>query len=103
MERTRHTPEQIVTKLRETDAMLAAGRPVAQIVQHLGVSEPTFAHWRNQYGCIKADEARRLKELEIENARLKKLVADQALDMAILKEANTYLGKHQLPREAGGS
>lgn len=103
MKRTRHTPEQIVAKLREADAMLAAGRAVAQIVQHLGVSEPTYARWRAQYGGMKADEARRLKELEIENTRLKKLVADQALDMAILKEANSYLGKHQRPREGGAS
>jgi transposase-like protein len=101
MKRTRHTPEQIVSKLREADAMLAAGRPVAQIVQHLGVSEPTFARWRAQYGGMKSDEARRLKELEVENTRLKKLVADQALDMAILKEANTFLGKHQRRTEGG--
>lgn len=103
MKRTRHTPEQIVTKLREADAMLAAGRSVAQVVQMLGVSEPTYARWRSQYGGMKADEARRLKELEIENARLKKLVADQALDMAILKEANDYLGKHRAPRAGGAS
>ena len=101
MKRTRHTPEQIISKLREADAMLAAGRPVAQIVQHLGVSEPTFARWRAQYGGMKSDEARRLKELEVENTRLKKLVADQALDMAILKEANTFLGKHQRRTEGG--
>lgn len=101
MKRTRHTPEQIVSKLREADAMLAAGRPVAQIVQHLGVSEPTFARWRAQYGGMKSDEAKRLKELEVENTRLKKLVADQALDMAILKEANTFLGKHQRRTEGG--
>lgn len=103
MKRTRHTPEQIVAKLREADAMLAAGRPVAQIVQHLGVSEATYARWRAQYGGMKADEAKRLKELEIENTRLKRLVADQALDMAILKEANSYLGKHQRPKEGGAS
>lgn len=103
MKRTRHTPEQIVSKLREADAMLAAGRSVAQVVQQLGVSEPTYARWRAQYGGMKADEARRLKELEIENTRLKKLVADQALDMAILKEANSYLGKHQRPKEGGAS
>lgn len=69
--------------------MLAAGRLVSQIVQQLGVSEQTYARWRTQYGGMKADEARRLKELEIENTRLKSLIADQALDMAILKEANT--------------
>lgn len=101
MKRTRHSAEQIVTKLREADAMLTAGRSIAQVVQALGVSEPTFHRWRNQYGGMKADEARRLKELELENARLKRLVADQALDMAILKEANSYLGKHQARREGG--
>lgn len=103
MKRTRHSAEQIVSKLREADAMLAAGRSVAQIVQALGVSEPTYARWRSQYGGMKADEARRLKELEVENARLKRLVADQAIDISILKEANDYLGKHRAPRAGGAS
>lgn len=103
MKRTRHSAEQIVTKLREAEAMLAAGRSVAQVVQALGVSEQTFTRWRNQYGGMKEGEARRLKELEVENARLKRLVADQTLDMAILKEANEYLGKHRAPRAAGAS
>jgi len=102
MKRTRHSAEQIVTKLREAEAMLAAGRTIAQVVQALGVSEQTFHRWRNQYGGMKEGEARRLKELEVENARLKRLVADQALDMAILKEANDYMGKH-LPRRGGGA
>jgi transposase-like protein len=92
-----------VSKLREADAMLAAGRGIAQVVQHLGVSEQTFHRWRNQYGGMKADEARRLKELELENARLKRLVADQAIDISILKEANDYLGKHRAPRAGGAS
>lgn len=106
MKRTRHSAEQVVTKLREADAMLVAGRAIAQVVQALGVSEQTFHRWRNQYGGMKADEARRLKELQVENTRLKKLVADQALDMAILKEANSYLRKHQrggARREGGAS
>lgn len=103
MKRTRHTPEQIVTKLREAEAMLAAGRTVAQVVQALGVSEPTFNRWRNQYGGMKAEEARRLRELEVENARLKKLVAEQAVDISILKEANDYLGKPHRPRGGGAS
>ncbi len=103
MKRTRHTPEQIVTKLREADAMLAAGRPIAQVVQALAVSEQTFSRWRNQYGGMKADEARRLKELEVENGRLKRLVADQAIDLSILKEANDYLGKPRRPRGGGAS
>jgi putative transposase len=101
MKRTRHSAEQIVSKLREADAMLAAGRSVAQIVQALGVSEPTYARWRSQYGGMKADEARRLKELELENARLKRLVADQAIDISILKEANDFLGKHRAPVGGG--
>ena len=103
MKRTRHSAEQIVAKLREADAMLAAGRSPAQVVQTLGVSEATYARWRSQYGGMKADEARRLKELEIENARLKRLVADQAVDISILKEANDYLGKPRAPRGGGAS
>lgn len=83
MKRTRHTPEQIVTKLREAEAMLAAGRTVAQVVQALGVSEATFTRWRNQYGGMKQGEARRLKELEVENARLKRAVADLTVDNQI--------------------
>ena len=103
MKRTRHSAEQIVTKLREAEAMLAAGRSVAQVVQHMGVSEQTFHRWRTQYGGMKADEARRLKELELENARLKRVVADQAIDISILKEANDYLGKPRAPRAGGAS
>lgn len=83
--------------------MAAAGRSVAQVVQALGVSEATFNRWRTQYGGMKADEARRLKELEVENARLKRLVAEQAIDISILKEANDYLGKPHRPRGGGAS
>ena len=86
MKRKRHNPEQIITKLREADVMLATGATIGQVVQHLGVSEPTFHRWRNQYGGMKANEAKRLKELEQENARLKRLVADLSLDNAMLKE-----------------
>ena len=106
MKRTRHSPEQIVAKLREADAMLAVGRPVAQVVQALGVSEATFHRWRNQYGGMKAEEARRLKELEIENARLKKAVADLTIDNQILREANDFMGKPRgghRPRGGGAS
>lgn len=103
MKRTRHSAEQVVNKLREADAMLAAGRPIAQVVQHLGVSEQTYSRWRSQYGGMKSDEARRLKELEVENARLKRLIADQAIDISILKEANDYLGKPRAPRGGGAS
>ena len=93
MKRKRHTPEQIIAKLRDADAMLAAGSTIAQIVQHLGVSEQTYHRWRNQFGGMKASEAKRLKELEAENARLKKAVADLTLEKQILKEANDFMGK----------
>ena len=86
MKRKRHSPEQIVGKLREADAMLAAGATIAQVCQKLEVAEATFHRWREQYGGMKASEAKRLKELEQENVRLKKLVADLALDNALLKE-----------------
>jgi len=83
--RKRHSPEQIVHKLRDADAMLNAGKDLAAVLQALEVSESTFERWRNQYGGMKAEEARRLKELEDENRRLKHIVADQALDIQMLK------------------
>lgn len=103
MKRTRHNPEQIVNKHRDADAMLAAGRTVAQVVQALGVSEATFNRWRNQYGGMKAEVPRRLKELEIENARLKRAVADLTVDNQILKEANNIPGKLDRPHDGGWS
>lgn len=84
--RTRHSPEQIVRKLRDADAMLNAGKDLAAVLQSLEVSEATYHRWRTQYGGMKAEEAKRLKELELENGRLKKLVAEQALDIQMLKE-----------------
>ncbi len=87
MKRTRHSPEQIIKKLRDADGMLATGRTIGEVCQALGISEPTFQRWRQQYGGMKAEEARRLKELEEENKRLKKLLAEAELDKAILKEA----------------
>ena len=81
-----HTPEQVIRKLREAEAELADGATVAHVCQKLGVSEPTFHRWRNQYGGMKADGAKRLKDLEAENARLKKLVADLSLDKPMLQE-----------------
>ena len=83
----RHSAEQIIRKLREADGMLSAGQTIGQVVQALQISEQTFHRWRNQYGGMKAQEAKRLKELEQENKRLKKLVADLTLDKDILKEA----------------
>ncbi len=85
--RKRHSPEQIVRKLREADGLLAAGKDIGQVCQALEVSEATFHRWRNQYGGMKAEEAKRLKELEQENKRLKKLLAEAELDKAVLKEA----------------
>jgi putative transposase len=82
----RHTPEQIVRKLREADRLLGEGKDVAEVARHLEVSEQTYHRWRNQFGGMKADDARRLKELERENARLKRIVADQALDIDALRE-----------------
>ena len=83
--RKRHTPEQIVRKLRDADAMLNAGKDEAAVLQALEVSESTYLRWRKQYGGMKAEEAKRLKELEDENIRLKRIVADQALDIQMLK------------------
>ncbi len=85
----RHSPEQIVRKLRQAEARLAAGASIPEAARELGISETTFHRWRNQYGGMSASEAKRLKELEKENARLlKKLVAEQALDIDILKEVS---------------
>ena len=86
MKRRRHTPEQIVRKLRTADALLAEGKDVAEVARALEVSEQTYHRWRNQYGGMKADDAKRLKELELENARLKKLLAEAELDKSMLKE-----------------
>lgn len=81
----RHTPEQIVKKLRDADAMLNAGKELAQVLQTLEISEATYHRWRNQYGGMKSEEAKRLKQLEEENKRLKEIVADQQLDIKMLK------------------
>ena len=83
--RKRHAPEQIVRKLRDADAMLNAGKDQAAVLQALEVSQSTFDRWRAQYGGMKAEEAKRLKELEDENKRLKEIVADLTLDNRMLK------------------
>lgn len=87
MKGKKHKPEQIIKKLREADAMISAGKTIGQVCQALEVSEQTLHRWRNQYGGMKAGEAKRLKELEEENKRLKKVVADLTLDKDILQEA----------------
>ncbi len=86
MARRRHTPEQIVRKLREADRLLAEGASIADVARHLEVSEATFHRWRNQYGGLKADDVKRLKSLEAENARLKRIVADKELEIDALRE-----------------
>ena len=84
--RRRHTPEQVIRKLREGERLLSSGQGLAAVCKHLEVSEQTWHRRRNQYGGMKADDAKRLKELEKENSRLKKIVADQVLDIDMLKE-----------------
>jgi putative transposase len=84
----RHSPEQIVHKLRWADERLASGASVPEVARELGVSEATYHRWRNRYGGMNPSETKRLKELQKENARLKKLLAEQALDIDILKEVS---------------
>jgi transposase-like protein len=83
--RKRHSPEQIVKKLRDADAILNAGKELAAVLQALEISEATYHRWRNQYGGMKSEEAKRLKQLEDENKRLKEIVAEKELDIRMLK------------------
>jgi len=87
MSQKRYTPEQIIHKLREAEVEIGKGGTVGQACKKIGVTEQTFYRWRAEYGGLKLDQAKRLKGLEAENARLKRMVADQALDIAIFKEA----------------
>lgn len=87
MPRKRYTPEQIIHKLREAEVELAKGQSTPEVIRKLGISEQTYYRWRQEYGGLKVEQVKRLKDLERENARLKKIVAEQALDNAILKEA----------------
>ena len=86
VKRRRHTPEQVIRKLREADRLLGEGKSIPEVARALEVSENTYHRWRNQHGGMKADDAKRLKELERENARLKRIVADQVLENQALKE-----------------
>jgi len=83
----RHTAEEIVAKLRQVDVLMAQGRPVADAVRSIGVTEVTYYRWRNEYGGLKGDQVKRLKELETENSRLRRAVSDLTLDKLILAEA----------------
>jgi transposase-like protein len=85
----RHTPEQIIHKLRQAEVELSQGSTVPQVCKKIGVTEQTYYRWRTEYGGLRLDQAKRMKALETENTRLKKLVAEQALDIAILKEASS--------------
>ena len=87
MARRRHTPEQVINKLREAEIAIAEGSTVAEASRRIGVTEQTFYQWRSEYGGLRIDQARRLKRLESENGRLKRAVADLTLDNQILKEA----------------
>ncbi len=86
MGQKRHTPEQIIRKLREAEVELAKGQSTVEVARKLGITEQTYYRWRKEYGGLRVYQAKRLKKLEKENTRLKRLVADQALDNAILKE-----------------
>lgn len=83
----RYSPEEIISKLREAEVYLAEGVSVGEVIRRLGVTKITYYRWRREYGGMKVDQAKRLKDLERENARLKRLLADAELDKAILKEA----------------
>ena len=86
MKRRRHTPEQVIRKLAEGDKLLGQGQSIEEVCRHLEITESTWHRWRNQYGGMKANDAKKLKELEKENARLKKLLAEAELDKSMLKE-----------------
>jgi transposase-like protein len=87
MSKKKHTAEEIVTKLREADVLVAKGQTIAEVCRHLAISDQTYYKWRKEYGGLQVDQAKRFKQLEHENTQLRKLVADLSMDNAILKEA----------------
>src|SRR3954467_3051400 len=87
MARKRHTAEEIVAKLRQVEVLTAQGRPGAEAVRAIGVTEVTYSRWRSEYGGLKGDQVKRLKELEVENTRLRRAVSDLTLEKLILREA----------------
>jgi putative transposase len=87
MPKKRYTPEEIVAKLRQVDVMVSQGQNIADAIRQIGVSEVTYYRWRQEYGGLKADQVKRLKELEQENSRLRRAVSDLTLDKLILQEA----------------
>ena len=94
MAQKRCSAEQIIGKVREVEVLQAQGTSIQEAARQLDITEQTYYRWRKSYGGMRTDQARRLKELEKENARLKKLVGEQALEMAILKEARDFLSKN---------
>ena len=101
MARKRHKPEEIVAKLRQVDVLIAQGTPVADAIRSIGVTEVTYYRWRQEYGGLRSDQVKRLKELETENARLRKAVSDLMLDKLILQEAAK--GNFQAPHAAASA
>ena len=87
MRKKRHTPEEIISKLRQVDVLVAQGSPVADAIRSIEVTEVTYYRWRQEYGGLKSDQVKRMKELETENQRLRKAIADLTLDKLILQEA----------------
>jgi transposase-like protein len=87
MARKRHKPEEVVAKLRQVDVLTSQGMPIVDAIRSIGVTEVTYYRWRNEYGGLKSDQVKRLKDLETENARLRKAISDLTLDKLILQEA----------------
>jgi putative transposase len=103
MKRRRHTPEQIIRKLREADRLLAEGQEIPEVAKQLEISEATYHRWRAQYGGLKAEDVKRLKELETENARLKRIVADKELQIEALRELGRGTGEPGPPAPRRGA
>ncbi len=101
MKRRRYTPEQVIRKLREADRLLGEGKTTAEVARALEISENTYHRWRNQFGGMKADGAKRLKELERENTRLKAIVADKELEVVALREVAKGTGEPSPPAPGG--
>ena len=95
MGKKRHTAEEIVSKLRQVDVLTAQGRTVAESIRQIGVTEVTYYRWRSEYGGLKSDQIKRMKELEMDNARLRRAVSDLTLEKLILKEAAS--GNYRAP------
>ena len=93
MAKTKHTPEQIIQKLRQVEVLVAEGATIADAVRQIEVTEQTYYRWRNEYGGMRTDQAKRLKELELENSRLKQMVAEKELDIRILQEGLNLASK----------